>query len=46
MHSVGIEGGAVYDVLVGACAGLTFATPDGRALDTYDALGVRTELIG
>lgn len=48
MHALGIAGGAVYDALVGACAGehgLTLATRDGRALETYRALGVPAELI-
>ena len=48
MHALGIAGGAVYDALVGASArehGLTLATRDGRALETYRALGVRAELI-
>lgn len=43
-----IAGGAVYDALVGAAAvasGLTLATRDERALDTYRALAVSVELI-
>ena len=43
-----IAGGAVYDALVGAAAvahGLTLATRDERALDTYRALGVSVELV-
>jgi predicted nucleic acid-binding protein len=46
--SLGIAGGAVYDALVGATAaehGLTLATRDGRALDTYRALEVEVELL-
>lgn len=48
IHALGIAGGAVYDALVGACArehGIPLATRDRRALETYRALGVRTELI-
>jgi predicted nucleic acid-binding protein len=44
-----IAGGSVYDALVGAAAnqhGLTLATRDRRALDTYRALEVRVEIIG
>jgi predicted nucleic acid-binding protein len=44
----GIAGGAVYDALVGACAnehGLTLATRDRRALQTYRALDVDVELL-
>jgi predicted nucleic acid-binding protein len=47
--SLGIAGGAVYDALVGACAsehGVTLATRDRRALETYRALDVRLELVG
>ena len=43
-----IAGGAVYDALVGATAvahGLTLATRDERALDTYRVLGVSVELV-
>lgn len=48
LHALGIAGGAVYDALVGAAAkehGLTLATRDRRALETYRALEVRVELI-
>ena len=48
LATVGIAGGAVYDALVGAAARehrLTLATRDQRALETYRALDVRTELI-
>lgn len=48
LEPVRIAGGAVYDALVGATAvehGLTLATSDTRALDTYRALDVRVELI-
>jgi predicted nucleic acid-binding protein len=44
-----IAGGSVCAALVGAAAnqhGLTLATRDRRALDTYRALEVRVELIG
>ena len=44
----GIAGGAVYDALVGACAnehGLTLATRDRRALETYRLLDTRVELL-
>lgn len=43
-----VEGGAVYDGLVGLAArenGLTLATRDARARRTYDALGVDVELV-
>jgi predicted nucleic acid-binding protein len=43
-----IAGGAVYDALVGATAiehGLSLATLDRRALDTYRVLGVEVELL-
>jgi predicted nucleic acid-binding protein len=49
LESSGIAGGAVYDALVGAAArehGVTLATRDRRALDTYRALDVRVELVG
>jgi predicted nucleic acid-binding protein len=49
LGTLGIAGGAVYDALVGACAiehGVTLATRDRRALDTYRALDVRVELVG
>lgn len=48
LHSSGIAGGAVYDALVGAAAaehGLTLATRDRRALETYRALDVRVEVV-
>jgi predicted nucleic acid-binding protein len=44
----GIAGGAVYDALVGATAvehGLSLATRDRRALNTYRALDVKIELL-
>jgi len=44
----GILGGSLYDGLVGAAArehGLTLLTADRRASATYDALGVRYELL-
>jgi len=44
----GIAGGSLYDGLVGAAArehGLTLLTADRRAAATYDALGVRYELL-
>jgi predicted nucleic acid-binding protein len=49
LRSAGIAGGAVYDALVGATAaehGLALATRDGRAVETYRALGVEVELVG
>lgn len=45
----GLAGGAVYDALVGYTAkvhGIVLATRDGRAADTYRALGVAYELLG
>jgi len=48
LHLLGIAGGAVYDALVGATAsehGLTLATRDRRALETYRLLEVRVELV-
>jgi predicted nucleic acid-binding protein len=48
LHLAGIAGGAVYDALVGATAvqhGLSLATRDRRALETYRALGVNVELL-
>lgn len=48
LQTAEIAGGAVYDALVGAAAnehGLTLATRDRRALETYRALGVRVELL-
>jgi predicted nucleic acid-binding protein len=46
--SLGIAGGAVYDALVAAAAaehGITLATRDRRAADTYRALDIDFELI-
>lgn len=43
-----IAGGAVYDALVGAAAlehGITLATHDRRALDTYRVLGASVEVL-
>ncbi len=48
LYALGIAGGAVYDALVGASArehGVTLATRDRRALETYRALDVRVELV-
>jgi predicted nucleic acid-binding protein len=48
LSSLAIAGGAVYDALVGASArehGLTLATRDRRALETYRALDIRVELL-
>lgn len=48
LAALGIAGGAVYDALVGAVArehGLTLATRDRRATETYRALDVRVELL-
>ena len=48
LESKRIAGGSVYDALVGATAaehGLTLATRDLRALDTYRALDVQVELL-
>lgn len=45
----GIAGGTVYDALVGAAAvehGLTLATRDRRAIDTYRSLNVTLEILG
>lgn len=45
----GLAGGAIYDALVGATAkhaGASLLTRDRRALSTYDAVGVRYELLG
>jgi toxin FitB len=44
----GIAGGAVYDALVGLAAreaGVRLLTRDARALGTYAALGVETEIV-
>ncbi len=48
LATIGIAGGSVYDALVGAAAaehGLTLATRDRRALETYRALDVEVELL-
>jgi predicted nucleic acid-binding protein len=48
MSASGVSGGAVYDALVAAAAaehGLTLVTRDGRAIGTYRAMGVDTELL-
>jgi predicted nucleic acid-binding protein len=48
LETLGVAGGAVYDALVGAVArehGLTLATRDRRALDTYRALDAAVELL-
>lgn len=48
LATAGTAGGAVYDALVGASArehGLTLATRDRRALETYRALDVNVELV-
>jgi len=48
LASLGIAGGAVYDALVAAAAaehGITLATRDRRAADTYRALDIAFELI-
>ena len=48
LASLGIAGGAVYDALVAAAAaehGITLATRDRRAAETYRALGIDFELI-
>jgi predicted nucleic acid-binding protein len=48
LAQLGIAGGAVYDALVAATAaehGITLATRDRRAADTYRALDVDFELI-
>jgi len=48
LATLGIAGGSVYDALVGAAAaehGLTLATRDRRALETYRALDVEVELL-
>ena len=47
MAELGIAGGAVYDALVAAAAaehGITLATRDRRAADTYRALDIDFEL--
>ncbi len=48
LASQGIAGGSVYDALVGAAAaehGLTLATRDKRALETYRAVHADVELL-
>jgi predicted nucleic acid-binding protein len=48
LASLGIAGGAVYDALVAAAAaehGITLATRDRRAADTYRVLDIDFELI-
>jgi predicted nucleic acid-binding protein len=48
LQNSGIAGGAIYDALVGATAaehGLTLATRDRRALETYRRLEVAVELL-
>jgi predicted nucleic acid-binding protein len=48
LASLGIAGGAVYDALVAATAaehGITLATRDRRAAETYRALDIDFELI-
>ena len=48
LHLLGIAGGAVYDALIGATAsehGLTLATRDRRALETYRVLEVSVEVL-
>jgi hypothetical protein len=45
---LGVAGGAVYDALVGLAAraaGVRLVTRDARALGSYAALGVETEVI-
>jgi predicted nucleic acid-binding protein len=49
LASLGIAGGAVYDALVAAAAaehGITLATRDRRAVETYRALDIDFELLG
>lgn len=46
--ALGITGGAIYDALIGATcakAGLKLLTLDGRARQTYAALGVAHEML-
>jgi len=48
LHLLEIAGGAVYDALVGQTArehGVTLATRDRRAMETYRALEVNVELL-
>ena len=49
LSSLGLAGGAVYDALVAATAaehGITLATRDRRAAETYRTLDIDFELIG
>lgn len=49
LAALGIVGGAVYDALVGLAArehDCPLATRDARARITYEALGVRVEIVG
>ncbi len=48
LYAAGVAGGAVYDALVGATArehGVTLATRDRRAVETYRSLEVRVEVL-
>lgn len=48
LDAIGVAGGSVYDALVGAAAvehRMRLATRDRRALETYRALGVDSELL-
>ena len=48
LAELGVAGGAVYDALVGATAvehGLTLASRDRRAAETYRVLGVDVEML-
>jgi predicted nucleic acid-binding protein len=48
LSSLGIAGGGVYDALVAAAAaehGITLATRDRRAAETYRVLGIDFELL-
>lgn len=49
LAAAGVAGGQVYDAMVGLAAheaGMTLATRDARAARTYEALGVRYEVVG
>jgi len=49
LAGLGIAGGAVYDAIVALAAaanGCVLATRDARAKTTYDAVGVRVEIVG
>nr|MDT0663879.1 type II toxin-antitoxin system VapC family toxin [Micromonospora sp. DSM 115978] len=49
LSELGVVGGAVYDGLVALAArehGLALATRDARARGTYDAVGVKSILVG